>query len=146
MSDRREHGVRGLLVSFVIGTCLGYAHAFSASISLKYTKRSVGISSNTRRIVTFSRITPPRESLSLSEVQRALSAGNYIVQPTFMAGKHISALDKVHAAEIPKRRLERNNALAPGIKSPIRPAFCRQPSTARAERPSWPSSRIRPPT
>jgi hypothetical protein len=94
MSDRREHGLGGFLVRFLIRICLGNAHAFSASISSKYTKRSVGISSNTRRIVTFSRITLLRESLSLSEVLRVLSAGNYITQPTFMAGTHISTLNE----------------------------------------------------
>ena len=106
MSDRREHGLRGLLVRFVIGTCLGTTHVSTASISLKYTKRSVGISSNTRRIVTFSQITLPRESLSLSEVLRVLSVGNYIAQLTFMAGTHIFVLNEVHAAEIHKRWLE----------------------------------------
>ena len=88
---------------FVISTCLGTTHVSSASISLKYTKQLVSISSNTRKIVTFSQITLPRKSLSLSEVLRVLSVGNYIVQLTFMAGTHIFVLNKVHAVEIHKR-------------------------------------------
>ena len=106
MSDCREHGLGGFLVRFVISTCLGTTHVSTASISLKYTKQLVSISNNTRKIVTFSQITLPRKSLSLSEVLRVLSVGNYIVQLTFMAGTHIFDLNEVYAAEIHKRWLE----------------------------------------
>ena len=106
MSDRREHGLRGLLVRFVILSCLRITHVFAASIFLKYTKQSADISSSTRGIVTFSRITLPSGSLSLSEVLRVLSAENYKTQPTFMAGTHISTPNEVHATEIHKRWLE----------------------------------------
>ena len=106
MSDCREHGLGGFLVRFVIRNILSTAYIFSASISSKYTKRSAGISSNIRRIVTFFRITLPRESLLFLEVLLVLLAGNYIAQPTFMAGKHISALNEAHATEILKGRLE----------------------------------------
>jgi hypothetical protein len=100
MSDCRKHGLGGFLVGFLFYSCLGIAHVFSASTSLKYTKRSVVISTNTQKIVIVSRITLPGESPSLSKAPVVLSAENYIMQPTFMAGTHISTLNVVHKTEL----------------------------------------------